>query len=123
MKEILIVEDEPSLGFNLLAYLEDEQFSAIIATSGNKALQYLKERKITVAVVNMRLPDMNGNSFIEKAHQLKPNLRFLIYTGLSDYALTPALLDMGITPDCVFYKPLLDMGPLIARLKMVANTH
>jgi CheY-like chemotaxis protein len=103
---ILIVDDDEIVRINLIAYLEDEDFTPLGAASGEEALRIVERRQVDVAVVDMRLPGMDGNTLIRKARRLRPNLRFLIHTGSIDFSLPEELRELGVRSEHVFFKPI-----------------
>ncbi len=108
--KILIVDDEPLVRLSLKSFLEDRGVCAMAAESGEAALDVLKGTEIKVVIADMRLPGMEGNTFILKAYEICPSLKFLIYTGSTNYALPPALVKLGVSNNDVFRKPLNDMN-------------
>jgi CheY-like chemotaxis protein len=60
-QKILIVDDDDRNIFALKAVLTARRFSCVSASGGLQALQILKQDiKITVALVDMMMPDMDG---------------------------------------------------------------
>jgi DNA-binding NtrC family response regulator len=113
---ILVVDDEESIRRNLRIYLEDEGFEVIAAESGEKALEMLTRSHFEAAIVDMRLPGMDGNTFIERAHNVDSQLGFLVFTGSMGYQLPERLVSMGMREAHVFMKPLSDIAPLVNAL-------
>jgi two-component system OmpR family response regulator len=114
---ILVVDDEESIRRGLRAWLEDEDFEVATAESGEKALEILSSDPADGAIVDIRLPGMDGNAFMEQAHRLCPRMRFLIYTGSVNYCPPANLQDLGIDQNDVFQKPLRDMAMLVAAVR------
>lgn len=110
---ILIVDDEPAVRMSLRGYLCDRGFNVHLSESAEDALKLLETQTIDVAIVDIRLEGMDGNTFILKAHEERPLLKFLIYTGSSQYVLVPALVEIGISNADVFRKPLKDMSVIV----------
>ncbi|MGE5608428.1 MAG: response regulator [Bacillota bacterium] len=110
---VLIVDDDTMVRMSVAAYLEDEGFDVHSATSAAEALRMLETEPLELAIVDLRLCDMDGEQFILKAHAIKPDMRFLIHTGCMLYQLTPALVQIGMTEVDVVYKPM--------RLQTLAN--
>lgn len=106
---VLILDDEEKLLRNLSAFLDDDGFAVFSAREAEAGLRLLGERDLDAAIVDMRLPGMNGNEFIEKAHAIKPEMRFLIHTGSISYRLPRNLLEIGVRKEHVFFKPIKDM--------------
>ena len=114
---VLVVDDEFSVRSSLGGYLEDRDFDVFLAASGEESLEVLKKRTVDCTIVDIRLPGMDGNQFIRKAHQLQPSLIFLIYTGSTAYEVLPYMADIGIGAEDVFHKPLTDMGVIVDTIR------
>jgi two-component system, OmpR family, response regulator len=114
---ILIVDDEAMIRLNLCAFLEDEGFSIFSAESSEVALQLLERQQIHLSIVDIRLPGMDGNQFILRAHSLYPRMKYLIHTGSSSYQLPVELLALGMLMDDVFMKPIADMLLLVQAIR------
>ena len=119
---ILIVDDEPMIRENLKAYLEDEGLWVAAFESVAPALDWLRrDGECRVCIMDMRLPDMDGNTAIRILRQLYPRMQFLIHTGSSSYSLPEDLRAMGLDDDRVYHKPLDDMAPLAATARALAT--
>ena len=114
---VLIVDDDESVLMNLSAFFEDEGFIVHAAATAEEALRILSAEKIDAGIMNLRLPGMDGNSLILKAHELQPHMKFVIHTGLIGYTLPRELLDIGIDSQQIFVKPLSDMNVLARAIK------
>jgi DNA-binding NtrC family response regulator len=110
---ILIVDDEDSVQKNLVAYLEDEGFSVLTSHSGEEGLELVNRNQVDCVIVDMRLPGMDGNSFIALAHKLCPGIRFLIHTGSLTYMLPGWMKEVGIGNEHVFLKPVINMNAMM----------
>ena len=110
--KILVVDDEVAVCSNVAAFLEDEGFTVFSAASGEEALDLLLKQKIDVAIIDMRLPGIDGDTLILKAHEIQPVLRFLIHTGSTKYSVSSALEEIGVNNEQIFRKPLVDMSVL-----------
>jgi len=114
---ILVVDDEESIRRGLRAWLEDDDFEVATAESGETALNILTSQPADGAIVDIRLPGMDGNAFMEEAHRLCPRMRFIVYTGSVDYSPPENLQGFGIRQQDVFHKPLRDMGVLVSAVR------
>ncbi|MBL8260112.1 MAG: response regulator [Candidatus Competibacteraceae bacterium] len=118
---VLIVDDEEMIRENLKAYLEDEGMGVAAFESATLALSWLRGgARCPVCVMDMRLPDMDGNTAIRILHDLYPEMDFLIHTGSSSYSLPEDLRAMGLDDSRVYRKPLEDMAPLAAAVRALA---
>lgn len=110
--KVFIVDDESVVCSNVAAFLEDEGFTVFSAVSGEEALDFLLKQKIDVAIVDMRLPGIDGDTLILKAHEVQPVLKFLIHTGSTNYFVSKSLEEIGVKNEHIFRKPLVDMSVL-----------
>ena len=123
MEWVLIVDDEAMIRENLKAYLEDEGLQVAAFEAVTPALDWLQcGGSCRLCIMDMRLPDMDGNTAIRLLHQHYPQMTFLIHTGSSSYTLPDDLRAMGLDDHCVYHKPLTDMGPLAADVRARALT-
>jgi len=60
-------------------------------------------------IVDLRLPGIDGDETIARAHGLRPSIRFFIHTGSMDYHIPALLREIGIDQAAVFLKPLPDL--------------
>ena len=98
-----------SIRESLSDYFEDFDFDVRGAETAEEALEILKEFSCHVAIVDMRLPGMDGNAFIEKAHEFDPAIRYIVHTGSVNYALSGPVKAIGVQPEHVFFKPISNM--------------
>ena len=118
--KVLIVDDEANLPLIIKDYLEDEtDFEVILVSSGEEGLAILDKEKPDICIVDMRLPKMNGNYFILKAHENLPGCKFIIHTGSIDYTVPLELLNIGLTDESVIYKPVSDLAEFNTRILKV----
>lgn len=113
----LVIDDESSIRESLTEFLEDFDFDVTPAESAEEALDLLSDKVFDVAVVDLRLPGMSGETMIVKAHEINPGMRFLIHTGSVDYRLSKTLTKIGMKPEHLFLKPLPDLTILVDRIQ------
>lgn len=116
-RKVLIVEDEPMLRSTLRGHLEDYEYDVVEAGSGEEGVELAAAEQPDFAIVDMRLPKMDGNDFILAAHQKSPSTRYLIHTGSVGYSLPMALRDIGLRRQHVFKKPVEDLDILVEALR------
>lgn len=82
---ILLVDDEPDLLDFMQVELEDAGYRVILAGSGNKAIDLLRNEKVDLVVSDMRMPNGSGIDILNyvKSHDgVAPEVLFI--TGFSD---------------------------------------
>ncbi len=89
MNDILIVDDNESLRDAFELMLSEHGFRVITARSGRKAIESLAEagNPPAVAIVDLRMPDLDGPATIEALRDQHPGLRVIAVSGqmLSPY--------------------------------------
>ncbi len=119
MAKILLIDDEQGLLRSLSFFFEDEGHEVLTAGTGEEGLQILFRETIDACVVDMRLPGIDGNEVIRKAFQNDLLKRFIIHTGSTDYRIPSDLLQLGITKDLVFLKPVSDLNILVQAVEIL----
>ena len=117
---VLVVDDEAAVRLNLAAYLEDEGFAVRTAESGELGLEMLADFVPAVAIVDMRMQGMEGNTFIARAHRRSPMLRFVVFTGSAEYQRPVEVRDAGVGEEDIYIKPVRDMAVLAAAVRRLA---
>jgi len=119
---VMVVDDEEMVRLNLETFLGDAGFDLISVESGEDAEKILQETKVHVGIIDMRLPDMDGQTLILSANKINPDMQFIIHTGSLDYILPQQLSDIGITASQICHKPISDMDALIEKVHELAET-
>ena len=110
---VLVVDDERAIAENLQAFLEDEGMKVECARSAEQAIELVRGgRRYDVCVMDLRLPGMDGNMAVLSLHEMRPDLRFVLHTGSTNYVIPEELRMIGIHEAHVFRKPVADMSPL-----------
>lgn len=118
---VLVVDDEPAIRNSLLEFLEDCQFDVYAADSAENALDLIARVSIDIAVVDIRLPKLDGDALILQAHLLRPQMRFLIHTGSVAYKLPEELKKIRVTQEHIFHKPQMDLSVFDGAIRKLIN--
>lgn len=95
LSRLLIVEDHPTDMSLLLEVLEKEGLEAIACTSATEALGHVCRDDISVAIVDLSLPDLNGTRLLEQLRQKRERIRVIIYTGKASYESAKEAVNLG----------------------------
>ena len=114
---VLVVDDEVSIRESLKGFLEDYGYDVVVAGTAEEALAYISGSEFSAAIIDLRLPRMNGETLIKRASQLRPEMRFIIHTGLIDYTLSKELISIGMSKEDIFYKPVQNLGLVVEGIK------
>ena len=83
---LLIVDDHPLFRQGVVDALSLEPDMRIIAQSatGDEALELIKTKKPTIAVLDVNLPGMNGQQITHQVSQDRLPTRIILMTGYDD---------------------------------------
>lgn len=87
---ILLVDDDEKLLGVLAERCRRLGYEVVAAAAGGEAVEAARGRDFDVAVVDHRLPDMEGLVVITKLKELRPGLRTVLLTGFGDEKLKEA---------------------------------
>lgn len=116
---ILLLDDDERVRFNLKLFFEDEGFDCDTYENSENALSALKEKYYDVAIVDIRLPGIDGEDFISASFLLAPHLKYLIHTGSTQYRLPDKLIIPGIPIAGIFNKPISNMNLFTEKIKQM----
>ena len=109
MTEILIIEDDMSIGNMLEKTLTNEGYAASRAYSGTEALLILKEKKPSLILLDLMLPGLSGEELLPKIK----GIPVIVMSAKSDSATKVDML-LGGAYDYIT-KPF-DIDELLARI-------
>ena len=92
---ILIVDDEASLCSSLAEFLSAEGHSVTSATSPYQALQLLDEFDPDLILTDLRMPGLDGLSFMEQARRTGVRSSFIVMTAHSSVSRAVEALKSG----------------------------
>ncbi|MFQ6067685.1 MAG: response regulator [bacterium] len=82
---ILVAEDEADLREILKTILEQQGYRAILASDGDEAIKKIKKRSFRIALIDIKMPRVNGRKLAFKIKQINPRLPIVIITGSPDF--------------------------------------
>ncbi|KAA3630156.1 MAG: DNA-binding response regulator [Bacteroidetes bacterium] len=80
---ILIVEDDTSLGFLLMEFLESENFDVKLCRDGESGLKTFQKHAFDLCLLDIMLPKMDGFTLAQKIRQINDTVPFLFLTARS----------------------------------------
>jgi two-component system, OmpR family, response regulator len=120
-KRVLVVDDEIGILESIEFFLLESGFYVCSATSAEQALLLLDKQVFDVAVVDVRLPGMSGNELIIKSVKINAQMKFIICTGSTEYKIPLHLLNIGISREELFYKPITHMEKLVETINRLMS--
>ena len=78
---ILIIDDDENIRKVLKTILEDEGYIVDTADTAKKGIERSEKAFYNLALIDVRLPDMEGIELLSKMRSTKPKMRKIIVTG------------------------------------------
>lgn len=91
-KKILLVDDEANVIKVFSDVLGRESYIVKGVENGSEAIKAIKEETFDLALVDLRMPCMDGIEVLENIKKIKPHLPVIIYTGYG--SITTAVASM-----------------------------
>lgn len=109
-KQVLVLDDDPSITSLLKDLLEDENYKVFTSNDGFEAIKIFTDNNLKMAFVDLQMPGMNGLDFCKRIRQVHENVWICSITGVSE------LFKMNTCFECGFNNYLtkpLDLEKLI----------
>ena len=100
---ILIVDDDENIRKVLETILEDEGYTVESADTAKKGIEKSEKSFYNLALIDVRLPDMEGIELLAKMRDTKPKMRKIIITGYPTLQNAVAAVNKGA--DAYVMKP------------------
>jgi two-component system response regulator AtoC len=78
---LLVVDDEPGILGLIARFARKIGFEVATAGSGHEALQKLEAEKVAVALVDLRMPDVDGLEVLRRIRAADPDCQVILMTG------------------------------------------
>lgn len=114
VNKVLLVEDDAGLQQYLNELLLDNGFSVDIAENGSSALKSLDKKKPDLILLDLGLPDIDGESVFNEAHKKHPDVPVIILTARD--SVTDVVHGLNLGADDYVTKPFV-ADELLARIQ------
>ncbi|WP_123537859.1 hybrid sensor histidine kinase/response regulator [Halosimplex salinum] len=96
---VLHVDDEPDLADLVATFLEreDERLTVETAATVADGMARLDETNIDCVVSDYEMPGRNGLEFLEAVRTGRPDLPFILFTGMGNEAIASEAISAGVT--------------------------
>ncbi|MFH2219334.1 MAG: sigma-54 dependent transcriptional regulator [Pseudomonadota bacterium] len=78
---LLLVDDDPGILSSLKRTFFEDGYRILTADQGDKALSIAKNTEINAALIDYRMPEMDGLTLLQKLKALRPAIMVIILTG------------------------------------------
>ena len=111
---ILVVDDDDTIRTTMKAILQDEGYTVDLASTGKEAIQKSQQNNYNVALLDIRLPDMEGVELLKLLKDGVPRTRKIMVTGYP--SLQNAISALNKNADAYLLKPV-DVEKLLNTVK------
>jgi len=109
---VLIIDDDEAVRLSLKFHFDDCGFITQSVQTAEEALNLMENTKVDAAIVDLRLPGINGIEFIRLAADKWPDVMYVIYTGSPAANIPDEILSTISVSPKMFFKPLSDLSEL-----------
>jgi DNA-binding NtrC family response regulator len=125
MKElnVLILDDERRVRDEIEEFLLNSKYTVYKAELPSVAFDILKKNKIDIAILDIKLPEMDGITVLKKVKESYPEVEIIMISGHGDMQSVIEAMRLGATD--YFQKPfrLLEINNAIERTKRFIQLH
>lgn len=111
---VLVVDDEPNVCQLLTNKLTQEGFECQTCSSGERAVELIREKSFDVIISDLRMPGLSGLEVLEAVRQNHPRPAFLMVTGVDDVRVGIDAMKRGV--DDYLVKPF-QLAAVVASLE------
>jgi DNA-binding NtrC family response regulator len=119
MSDILIVEDKKSFGEMLKGNLEDAGFSVTLVHRSRDALKKVKREQVTIALLDLRLPDIEGVELLREIKKINADITCIIMTAYGSIERAVEAMKLGAYD---FITKPFDVEQLITRIERIIES-
>jgi DNA-binding response OmpR family regulator len=101
---ILVVDDDKNILEVISTGLEDEGYAVDTAENGNRAIEKADMNFYNLALIDIRLPDMEGTELVTRMKEARPEIVAIILTGYPTLQNAVEALNNGT--DAYLLKPV-----------------
>ena len=112
---ILVIDDDESIRMVLKTILEDEGYNVDTAETGNEAITKTKTNFYNLALIDIRLPDMEGTKLLSSMKETFPPMVKIIVTGFPTMENAIEAVNKGA--DGFVTKPIEDVDGFLCKIK------
>jgi two-component system, NtrC family, response regulator AtoC len=94
-QDILVVDDDPAMSAGIARVLQAEGYQVTTAASGEQALETLATQPVSLAILDMKMPGMDGVELLQAIGQDYPHTKVIMLTGYPDIKAAVACIKMG----------------------------
>jgi DNA-binding NtrC family response regulator len=111
---ILVVDDDENIRTTIEAILKNEGYTVDVVANGSEAIKKSESAAYNVALIDIRLPDMEGTELLTSIRDTAPKVRKIIITGYP--SMQNAIDAVNRNADAYLVKPV-DLDKLLGLVR------
>jgi len=115
---ILVADDEAATRMIVASQLAEAGFTVSEAEDGAEAIKHLREQKFEVALLDIKMPNVDGIQVLKFIRETSPETKAIIMTGFADLELAMEAMELGAID--FFSKPF-SIDEVIASVKQAVS--
>lgn len=119
-KNILVVDDELLIRDLLYDFFSEKDWGVSVYDSGEKALEAVKNRRYDIALVDLKMPEIDGLSFIKKLRNIHTTIPVVVMTAFP--SVETAIEALRLKVDDYIIKPF-NINKLYKTLDALIERH
>ncbi len=80
-ENILVVDDDTEIRKVLSSILSEEGYSVKTVENGKQAIEVSEKKRFDLALIDIKLPDMEGTELLHRLKEKQPHIVMIIITG------------------------------------------
>ncbi|MCM8787614.1 MAG: response regulator [Candidatus Omnitrophica bacterium] len=92
---ILIVDDEEGIRRVLCEFCKNIGYETLEAKNGKEAIRIASSENISVVLLDMRMPEMDGMQTLQKLLEINPKLKIIMITAVDDEDKVKKTIEIG----------------------------
>jgi len=112
--KILVVDDDENIRNTMKTILEDEGYIVDLSATGSEAIRKTKKSAYNIALLDIRLPDIEGVELLKLIKDAVPRTRKIMVTGYP--SMQNAIAALNKNADAYLIKPI-DIENLLNTVK------
>jgi len=103
-KKILVVDDDDAIAKSVATILQLKGYDVDTANTGHQAIEKSQSQLFNLALLDIKLPDMEGTDLLAKMHHTTPRMMKIMITGYPSLENAVAAVNLGA--DAYLLKPV-----------------
>lgn len=93
--KVLVVDDDPQVCKTVAMILQDNGYDVQTFTQGRQGLQAVRKGPFDLALIDIKMPDMNGVELLEKIKNDDPRVAIVVMTAYPDVQTAAETMRLG----------------------------